>query len=394
MAINSTLTDYALSGLPNIKADLGLENKQQRDARLFATGQVQGQPFEGYRPGLKAIAQGAAQNIPSIIDNVRKLGVEKGLPMQTKSELFDQAIATYDGSPQSQIQTIQALTAIDPQWGAMMAQRLSENAGRQELQDLQIQKLEQDLNTPTEWKPMASLNPDGTMETVYVSPTGGVQNYKGELLEGDSRPKNMFSVNYAASSLKDMGMPDLEASFLEREMINKTFIRGAANAVSSLRSQPASNTFVAKIGSVWNGLKQNLEFVASVEGINTDLTSSERANVEKQLTELGIRGAEFRALMMNLAYQKAKAMQGTSDRISDTDLNNALIAIGGDVGDAASIEAILINNIEEVADSFGSDWDSAFGQESPIDAYDRLGVTDAFRTLGVSRSTDIPFQGR
>ena len=39
-------------------------------------------------------------------------------------------------------------------------------------------------------------------------------------------------------------------------------------------------------------------------------------------------------------------MQGTSDRISDTDLTNALQAIGGNVSDADAIKAILTRQYE------------------------------------------------
>jgi len=115
------LSDYALAGMPNIRKDLGLETEMQKNLRLQQEGLLMGRQFGGLPAPIASLAQGIAANVPSIRDNVRQLGVEKGLNLQTESELFDLAIGEYDGTPESQARVVQSLTRINPQYGAAMA---------------------------------------------------------------------------------------------------------------------------------------------------------------------------------------------------------------------------------------------------------------------------------
>ena len=145
------LSDYALAGMPNIRKDLGLETEMQKNLRLQQEGLLMGRQFGGLPAPIASLAQGIAANVPSIRDNVRQLGVEKGLNLQTESELFDLAIGEYDGTPESQARVVQSLTRINPQYGAAMANTLQR-------QRLEVQKINQDLNKPKKYEPYVSIN--------------------------------------------------------------------------------------------------------------------------------------------------------------------------------------------------------------------------------------------
>ena len=122
------LTERAMLGLPNIRRDLGLETDMQRDMRLMQQGDVMGQTLsQGLPAPIANLSAGILRNIPGITDNVRQLGVQSGMSgLQTESELFEKALSGYDGTPAGQARVVQSLTAINPEYGAMMAQALDQ----------------------------------------------------------------------------------------------------------------------------------------------------------------------------------------------------------------------------------------------------------------------------
>ncbi len=385
------LTEFAMQGLPNIRRDLGIETDTQRDMRLLQQGNVMGQSLsQGLPPAIANLSAGILQNIPGITDNIRQLGVQSGMSgLQTESELFDRALSGYDGTPESQAKVVQSLTAINPEWGAMMASRMQQANQESEIASLTKQKLEKELKAPEKWTPMVGFFPDGKTENIWVSPSGGVQDVMGNLLEGEARPKNFYPVSVAAAKFQDVGNDPLTAEWKQRQLIDNTFIGGAIAAYDLIDSQPAANTFSAQAASVYNGLKENVAWFSQVESAyKNEFKAGEegfdRNVIDSKLDSLGIKGAEFKALMINLAYQKAKSMQGEADRISDTDLSNALDAIGGGISDSKSIKAILINNIMQTAQNYENGYEIMFRNRSdyqPFDAKKEFGVNDFFNRI-------------
>ena len=380
-----------MQGLPNIRRDLGIETDTQRDMRLLQQGNVMGQSLsQGLPPAIANLSAGILQNIPGITDNIRQLGVQSGMSgLQTESELFDRALSGYDGTPESQAKVVQSLTAINPEWGAMMASRMQQANQESEIASLTKQKLEKELKAPEKWTPMVGFFPDGKTENIWVSPSGGVQDVMGNLLEGEARPKNFYPVSVAAAKFQDVGNDPLTAEWKQRQLIDNTFIGGAIAAYDLIDSQPAVNTFSAQAASVYNGLKENVAWFSQVESAyKNEFKAGEegfdRNVIDSKLDSLGIKGAEFKALMINLAYQKAKSMQGEADRISDTDLSNALDAIGGGISDSKSIKAILINNIMQTAQNYENGYEIMFRNRSdyqPFDAKKEFGVNDFFNRI-------------
>lgn len=133
------LTERAMLGLPNIRRDLGLETDMQRDMRLMQQGDVMGQTLsQGLPAPIANLSAGILRNIPGITDNVRQLGVQSGMSgLQTESELFDRALAGYDGTKEGQARVVQSLTAINPEYGAMMAQALDQRNAQIEKNDME-----------------------------------------------------------------------------------------------------------------------------------------------------------------------------------------------------------------------------------------------------------------
>jgi len=84
------------------------------------------------------------------------------------------------------------------------------------------------------------------------------------------------------------------------------------------------------------------------------------------------------------AFQKAKELQGESERISDQDLNTAMDALGGDTSDADALERILVNNIRNTVRNFQSDWDILVGQDKEaMNAAEALGYNRIAELLGL-----------
>jgi len=384
------LTERAMLGLPNIRRDLGLETDMQRDMRLMQQGDVMGQTLsQGLPAPIANLSAGILRNIPGITDNVRQLGVQSGMSgLQTESELFEKALSGYDGTAAGQARVVQSLTAINPEMGAMMASKMQTANQQSRIGDLQERKLQKEV-TDSKWTPMMGFYADGKQENVWVSPSGQMQDVEGNTLEGDQRPRRFLPVSVAASNIADAGPSDLVSEWRNREAIDKTFVSGAMNAYRMIQRQPAAATFSAQAAQVYNGLKENYAYFNT---INNEYTSTFKAGktgfdknkVEAKIDKLGIEGAEFKALMINLAYQKAKSMQGSSDRISDTDLNNALEAIGGGIGDSDSILAILRNNIIETADNYDRGYATMFNRDedySPFNAMENFGINDFFKEI-------------
>ena len=392
------LTERAMLGLPNIRRDLGLETDMQRDMRLMQQGDVMGQTLsQGLPAPIANLSAGILRNIPGITDNVRQLGVQSGMSgLQTESELFEKALSGYDGTPAGQARVVQSLTAINPEMGAMMASKMQAANQQSRIGDLQEQKLRKELATPEKWTPMVGFFPDGKTENIWVSPSGGIQDVMGNILEGPARPKNFYPVSVAAAKYEDIGNDPLTADWMQRQLIDSTFIGGAIEAYNLIDKQPAANTFSAQAASVYNGLKENLAWFGQVESAyKNEFKAGEegfdRNVIDRKLDSLGIKGAEFKALMINLAYQKAKSMQGEADRISDTDLTNALDAIGGGISDSDSIKAILRNNIIKTAENYENGYEIMFSKRSnyqPFDAMKEFGVNDFFNRINYTPTGD------
>ena len=138
------LTERAMQGLPDIRRKLGLETDMQRDMRLMQQGDVMGQTLsQGLPAPIANLSAGILRNIPGITDNVRQLGVQSGMSgLQTESELFERALAGYDGTKEGQARVVQSLTAINPEMGAMMARRMQKENNEFELQNLQMENVQ------------------------------------------------------------------------------------------------------------------------------------------------------------------------------------------------------------------------------------------------------------
>ena len=386
------LTDIATAGLPNIRGELGLETPLQTQMRQMQQGQILGQQFRGLPAPIATLAQGIAGNIPSVVDNTRKGFMSLGVTgLETQAELFDKALSNYDGTPQGQARVVQALTNIDPNFGAVMAGRLQAENQKAKLTDLQTRKLEKELEAPEKWTPMVGFFPNGKRENIFVSPSGQIQDVEGNMLEGADRPRQFFPVSVAAANFQDAGAPDdLVADWQQKQLLDNTFIRGAMTAYRLIDEAPAAGTFTAQAAGVYDSLKENINFMKNEREFLRDFAPGkkdfDKDKVDKKLDDLGIKGAEFRALMINLAYQKAKSMQGEADRISDTDLNNALQAIGGSgISDSDSIKKILINNMMETAENYRAGYEIMFGTRTdyePFDAMQEFGVNDFFNEIG------------
>ena len=137
------LTDIATAGLPNIRAELGLETPLQTQMRQMQQGQILGQQFRGLPAPIASLAQGIAGNIPSVVDNTRKGFMSLGVTgLETQGELFDKALSYYDGTPQSKARVVQELTRINPDFGSVMAGRMQKAENENRLANLQMANLQ------------------------------------------------------------------------------------------------------------------------------------------------------------------------------------------------------------------------------------------------------------
>jgi hypothetical protein len=368
-----------------------IETPQQKAVRLAREGQAAASQYTGLPTGLRALAMGTASRIPGTVESIRQFGAGVGLPVQTQGEQLQRSMGGLNiTDPTDQAEMVRLLANINPASAAAAAgifreeeQRLEDRAAQQEFRTLQTRKLQAELDEPVGWKPMGSIR-GGKFEVVWVSDSGQIQDYARNLLVGEARPKNVFPVSMTAEKLSGLGLDPAIQGMRERQAIGANFIRGMGDAVLMLRDMPAGATLLAKAANLWNSLKQNVEWFQPLEEYNRTFSLEEKANFEKRLDDLGVAGAEFRALMTSLAYQKAKELQGESERISDQDLNTAMDALGGDTSDADALERIMINNIQNTVRNFQSDWDILVGQDKEaMNAAEALGYNRIAELLGL-----------
>ena len=107
---NPSLLERLRSGVTDI-----IETEDQKAVRQASERELAARPLRdrGLPVGLNLISE-IAGGVPSTVEAVRQAGMSFGMPLQTDSEMMEQAFANFEDTPEGRARTINAVKAIDP----------------------------------------------------------------------------------------------------------------------------------------------------------------------------------------------------------------------------------------------------------------------------------------
>ena len=397
-------------GLPNIRRDLGLETDMQRDMRLMQQGDVMGQTLsQGLPAPIANLSAGILRNIPGITDNVRQLGVQSGMSgLQTESELFEKALSGYDGTPAGQARVVQSLTAINPEYGAMMANKLR----TQNLQEAQVMasigynqaqsaKLNDEVSSNQALRStIIPLLPDSRFSNIPIENINNMgkeglrrlfdqltEKRDLDLYQGTDDQGNLQSVFlnrndnkfYDSQDLTRILTPDEVPEMIYRASVQASdpddlsggtaAVRELTNAgvataglfqtitraidlvetnETSLSTAGGLSAFATSMAFEITAMKRlfNLGVSKSEGDLNINSTEIQDAVAEYGFVGEGRAAAELNSLIIGLAYGAAAAQEG-GNTISNTDVANRMKQLGANQADPVT----FITNLRNFADN-------------------------------------------
>ena len=399
------LTDIATAGLPNIRAELGLETPLQTQMRQMQQGQILGQQFTGLPPAIASLAQGVAGNIPSVVDNVRKGAMSLGVTgLETEGELFDKALANYDGTPQSRARVVQELTKVNPNFGAMMAEKmratdiaeaqalsttmfntaradqLNREAGelsamRNVLKPLLVNtqfaniseddfaKLGEDglkniWNEVTEKKDFSLFqgqNNQGVQQSVFFNNKNGKfydsQDTSRELSPSEV-PEMIYRASVQAGSAEDLvGGNAAQRALIESGVATSGLFETITKAIDIVEQDPAALSNPSKLAAFATSLAYDIDaakkliakgMIQSNEGFDPNSAEIQDALKTYGFVGAGEAAAELNSLIIGLAYGAAAAQEG-GNTISNSDVANRMKQIGANQSNPATFITNLTN---------------------------------------------------
>ena len=106
----TSLLERLRSGVTDI-----IETEDQKALRQASERELAARPLRdrGLPVGLNLISE-IAGGVPSTVEAVRQAGMSFGMPLQTDSEMMEQAFANFEDTPEGRARTINAVKAIDP----------------------------------------------------------------------------------------------------------------------------------------------------------------------------------------------------------------------------------------------------------------------------------------
>jgi len=418
------LSDYALAGMPNIRKDLGLETEMQKNLRLQQEGLLMGRQFGGLPAPIASLAQGIAANVPSIRDNVRQLGVEKGLNLQTESELFDLAMSEYDGSPESQAKVVQSLTAINPEYGAIMADRLSqrnlqvdqinasigrdqaqtaklssdalgltnyrnlvknlatntkfENADFSNLNETALSKIFTELTEKQDFKLYHGVDAAGKTRSVFLNTTDNkyysTQDPSIEL-KPEEVPSEIYNASIQTDSINKLS-PRAYTDLVDSRVNTSVLMHNIDKVLSIVDRNPDALTTVSSFAATANSLNAEITAAKNIinqGGIDSKLFDPQSEEIKKAVQDFGFAGtgrdsAELNSLVIGLAYSAAAANQ-SSNSISNKDVALQMQRIGANQGDAKTFRTNLQNFATESYRKYSERYKALNEGEDPDDDF-------------------------
>tara|TARA_R110000803_G_scaffold166755_1_gene230008 strand:- start:1516 stop:2766 length:1251 start_codon:yes stop_codon:yes gene_type:complete len=187
---------------------------------------------------------------------------------------------------------------------------------------------EMQAEAPTEL--VQRIRPDGTMQTLNRTKSGGYTDQAGEIVELTADDRVLESATLTGSP-EDFNMSQSDFRELKnQEIATSNLISNAQEAMALLQDTPNVNTLTAAGASAVNSLRAEFDALASIW--KPDLESDEVLNPENpvysdEFKRMGITNNRMKGLLVSMAYARASARE-PGGRLTDRDIKLSMDEFG------------------------------------------------------------------
>lgn len=205
------------------------------------------------------------------------------------------------------------------------------------------------------------IMPDGSIRSIQADGKGNFFDMQGrkQTLEDDAR----LVRSTLSGSQDDLGLGRAELEKIRNaEAGTRTFIATANDAIRLLEAAPDVNTFIAGAAGLVNNLQQEVGALGRGLGIELDASFLDPETHKDSFDQLGIDNARMKSLITNLAYTQALA-NNPDGRVSNTDLNRAIVEIGGNASDPRTLSRVIRDVAARTDRAFRINYSTRFDKE-------------------------------
>jgi hypothetical protein len=152
-------------------------------------------------------------------------------------------------------------------------------------------------------------------------------------------------------------LPDAERGRLNDAEVNTmNYIEKVQDAVKLLDTEKDANTLVARLAGTVNDLQTEAEAFARKAGIGFNTKILDPEGYTDTFDALGIKNAQMKSLVTNLAFQKALASSQAGRDVSNADVERFMREIGATHADPRAFKTVLLDTATRMDRNFRNNY--------------------------------------